>query len=65
MARTTPAQFARQVRQEVSKVVTPSRRETVVTSLMVFLMVLFASLFFLLVDMGFAQLVKFILPNHG
>ena len=65
MARTTPAQFARQVRQEVSKVVTPSRKETVVTTVMVFVMVVFASVFFLLVDMGFAQAVKLILPNHG
>jgi preprotein translocase subunit SecE len=65
MARTNPAQFARQVRQEVSKVVTPSRRETMVTTLMVFLMVLVMSVFFLLVDMGFAQLIKIILPTHG
>jgi preprotein translocase subunit SecE len=65
MARTTPAQFARQVRQEVSKVVTPSRKETLVTTGMVFMMTVLASLFFLLVDMGFAQLVKLILPNHG
>ena len=65
MARTTPAQFARQVKQEVSKVVTPSRKETLVTTAMVFMMVVFASLFFLLVDMGFAQAVKLILPNNG
>jgi preprotein translocase subunit SecE len=65
MARTTPVQFARQVKQEVSKVVTPSRRETVVTTVMVFVMVALASVFFLLVDMGFAQLVKIILPSHG
>ncbi len=55
----------RQVRQEVSKVVTPSWKETWVTSLMVFIMVVAASVFFLLVDMGFAQAVKLILPNHG
>jgi len=46
-------------------VVTPSRRETVVTTVMVFVMVALASVFFLLVDMGFAQLVKIILPSHG
>ncbi len=65
MARTNPAQFIRQVRQEVSKVVTPSWKETWVTSLMVFIMVAVAAVFFLLVDMGFAQAVKLILPNHG
>ncbi len=55
----------RQVKQEVSKVVTPSWKETWVTTLMVFIMVVLASLFFLVVDMGFAQAVKLILPNHG
>ena len=65
MARTTPVQFMRQVRQEVSKVVTPSGKETMVTTLMVFIMVALASVFFLLVDMGFAQLVKLLLPGRG
>ena len=55
----------RQVRQEVSKVVWPSRKETFVTTIMVFIMVVLASIFFLLVDMGFAQAVKLILPSHG
>jgi len=65
MARTNPAQFMKQVKTEVSKVVWPSRKETMVTSIMVFVMVILASVFFLLVDMGFAQAVKLILPSHG
>ncbi|MGE0666401.1 MAG: preprotein translocase subunit SecE [Sphingomonadales bacterium] len=65
MARTNPALFMKQVKTEVSKVVTPSRKETFVTTAMVFIMVVLASLFFLVVDMGFAQAVKLILPNHG
>jgi preprotein translocase subunit SecE len=48
--RTTPAQFIRQVRQEVSKVTWPSRKETTITTAMVFVMVVLASLFFLAVD---------------
>ena len=48
--RTTPAQFIRQVRQEVSKVTWPSRKETTITTVMVFVMVVLASLFFLAVD---------------
>jgi preprotein translocase subunit SecE len=48
--RTTPAQFFRQVRQEVSKVTWPTRKETMITTAMVFVMVVLASLFFLAVD---------------
>lgn len=50
MAKTSPAQFVRQVRQEVSKVTWPTRKETGVATLMVFVMVTFMSLFFLAVD---------------
>ena len=50
MAKITPMQFYQQVRQEVSKVTWPSRKETTVTSAMVFVMVIVVSLFFLLVD---------------
>jgi preprotein translocase subunit SecE len=50
MSKITPAQFYQQVRQEVSKVTWPSRKETMVTSAMVFVMVIAVSLFFLVVD---------------
>jgi preprotein translocase subunit SecE len=60
MAKTTPAQFFRQVRQEIAKVTWPSRKETGVSTLMVFMMVLFASVFFLGVDSFFAWAVKMI-----
>ena len=56
--RTTPAQFFRQVRQEASKVTWPSRKETTITTAMVFVMVVLASLFFLVVDWVLGQLVK-------
>ena len=50
MAKTTPAQFVQEVRQEVSKVTWPTRKETMVSTAMVFLMVILAALFFFLVD---------------
>jgi preprotein translocase subunit SecE len=56
MAKTNPGQFIREVRQEVSKVTWPSRKETTVTTGMVLLMVFLAAMFFLVVDqiLGFA-----------
>jgi len=50
MARTNPLQFIQQVRGEVSKVVWPTRRETTVTTIMVFVMATIAALFFFTVD---------------
>ena len=50
MAKTNPFTFIQQVRSEVSKVTWPTRRETAVTTVMVFIMVFIASIFFLLAD---------------
>jgi preprotein translocase subunit SecE len=50
MAKTSPAQFVQQVRQEAAKVTWPTRKETMVSTLMVLLMVVFAAAFFFLVD---------------
>ncbi|NRG20018.1 preprotein translocase subunit SecE [Rhizobiales bacterium] len=50
MAKTNPFTFIQQVRSEVSKVTWPTRRETAVTTIMVFIMVFIASIFFLLAD---------------
>lgn len=50
MAKTSPFQFLQQVRAEASKVTWPTRKETLVTTGMVFVMVVIASLFFLVVD---------------
>ena len=50
MATTNPITFVQQVRSEVSKVSWPSRREVVVTSIMVFLMATVTATFFFLVD---------------
>jgi preprotein translocase subunit SecE len=61
MARTNPFVFLQQVRTEVSKVTWPSRRETMITTIMVIVMSVFAALFFLGVDWVFSMLVKIIL----
>ncbi|HLJ72821.1 MAG TPA: preprotein translocase subunit SecE [Roseiarcus sp.] len=47
---TNPFEFIQQVRAEGAKVVWPSRRETLITTGLVLLMVVLASLFFLTVD---------------
>ncbi|MBL4787892.1 MAG: preprotein translocase subunit SecE [Kordiimonadaceae bacterium] len=50
MARTTPADFFRQVRREASKVTWPTPKEAGITSVMVFIMVTIMAVFFLGVD---------------
>jgi len=61
MAKTNPAEFVRQVRQEVSKVVWPTRKETMVTTIMVFIMATIMAIFFLGVDQLLAFVIKLIL----
>lgn len=48
--KSNPFTFLQQVRQEVAKVTWPSRRETVTTTIMVFIMIVLAALFFLAID---------------
>jgi preprotein translocase subunit SecE len=50
MAKTNPFEFIQQVRDEASKITWPSRRETLVSAVMVLIMVALASVFFLAVD---------------
>jgi preprotein translocase subunit SecE len=50
MAKTTPLQFLRQVRQETSKVTWPTRKELTVTTVMVLIMVALSAIFFFVVD---------------
>ncbi len=61
MAKTSPFEFIQQVRREVAKVTWPSRKETTVSTGMVFLMVFVAALFFFLVDQVLSNMVKLIL----
>jgi preprotein translocase subunit SecE len=51
MAITNPLQFLQQVRSEVAKVVWPTRREVMLTTLMVFLLSALAAVFFSLIDL--------------
>jgi preprotein translocase subunit SecE len=65
MAKTSPAEFVRQVRQEVSRVTWPTRKEVAVTTIMVFIMVTLLSIFFLLVDQVLSFGVRQILGLGG
>ena len=51
MAIANPVKFIQEVRAEVSKVVWPTRRETLMTTLMVFIMAALTAIFFSLVDL--------------
>ncbi|HYD30569.1 MAG TPA: preprotein translocase subunit SecE [Azospirillaceae bacterium] len=65
MAGQNPIEFARDVRREVAKVTWPTRKETMVTTGMVFVMVIMAALFFLVVDQAMAFTVRLILGLGG
>ncbi len=60
MAKTSPIDFIQQVRQEVSRVTWPTRKETAVTTAMVFLMVFIAAVFFFVVDQAFSEAVRLV-----
>ncbi|TAK48076.1 MAG: preprotein translocase subunit SecE [Xanthobacteraceae bacterium] len=61
MAKFSPFRFLQDVRSETAKVTWPSRRETAITTLMVFIMVAVASVFFLLADQVIRLVVTFLL----
>ena len=61
MARTSPWEFIRQVRAETAKVVWPSRRETVMTGVMVMIMTTLLGIFFLGIDSVFDAIVNYLL----
>lgn len=61
MAKTNPFQFVQQVRAEMAKVTWPTRKETMVTTAMVMVMVAFASIFFLIADQILSWIVGYIL----
>ena len=61
MARTSPFKFLQEVRAETNKVTWPSRKETMITTAMVFVMVAVASIFFLVADQVIRIAVTFLL----
>ncbi|HUL55718.1 MAG TPA: preprotein translocase subunit SecE [Usitatibacter sp.] len=65
MARTSPAEFFRQVRQEVSRVTWPTRKELTITTAMVFVMAFVVAIFFFFVDSILAYGVKQVLGLGG
>jgi len=65
MASKSPVEFFRQVRTEVSKVTWPTRKETTLTTTMVFVMVVLASIFFLAVDATLSTLITWVLGFGG
>jgi preprotein translocase subunit SecE len=65
MAKTSPLQFLRQVRQEASKVTWPTRKETIISTIMVFIMVIIAALFFFAVDQLLSTGVKLVFGLGG
>jgi preprotein translocase subunit SecE len=65
VAKTNPFEFLQQVREEGNKVSWPSRRETMISTVMVFIMVAVASVFFLLVDLVLHSGVQWLLGITG
>ena len=61
MAKVSPFKFLQEVRAEGQKVTWPTRKETTVTTIMVFFMVFIASIFFLLADQVMRIVVSFLL----
>lgn len=55
MAKTNPVEFIQQVGKEASKVTWPTRKETMITTAMVFVMVIIAAIFFVAAD----QVIRF------
>jgi preprotein translocase subunit SecE len=61
MAKVSPFKFLQEVRSETQKVTWPTRRETMITTLMVFIMSGFAAIFFFVADQVIRYLVTLVL----
>ncbi len=57
----SPVEFVRQVRREASKVIYPTRKEVTVTTVMVFVFVMLAATYFLIIDQVLVRCIHFIL----
>ena len=65
MAKISPLKFLQEVRVEGDKVTWPTRRETLITTIMVFVMVAATSIFFTVADQVIRILITFILGIAG
>ena len=61
MAKFSPFKFIQEVRTETEKVTWPSRRETAITTIMVFVMVTIAAVLFLVADQVIRIAIQFVL----
>lgn len=59
--KTTPAQFVRQVKQEILKITWPTRAEAIQGTITVIVMSVIIALFLFVVDMIFAGLIRIVL----
>ena len=60
-----PLKFVQEVRAETSKVTWPTRNETLVTTVMVFILVFLSSVFFFVADQILNWIVSFLLGLAG
>ena len=65
MAKLSPFKFLQEVRQETNKVTWPSRKETGITTAMVFIFAAMSAIFFLLADQVIRFAVTFVLGIGG
>lgn len=65
MATTNPLQFIQQVRAEVGKVVWPTRREVMLTTVMVFILAALTAVFFATVDIVIRGGLQYVLNMFG
>ena len=65
MAKTNPAQFIQEVRQEANKVTWPTRKESGISTAMVFVMVIVFAIFFMVVEWALQLGVKAVLGVGG
>ncbi|MEP1760949.1 MAG: preprotein translocase subunit SecE [Sulfitobacter sp.] len=65
MATTNPLQFIQQVRAEVAKVVWPTRREVMLTTVMVFILAALTAVFFAAVDILIRGGLQYVLNMFG
>jgi preprotein translocase subunit SecE len=65
MAKISPFKFLQEVRAETDKVTWPTRRETAISTVMVFVMVALASILFLVADQIIRIVITFILGISG
>lgn len=61
MAKTGPIEFLKQVRQEAARVTWPTRKETTVSTLMVFAMVFVSAIFLFVIDQVISRVIQFVL----